>query len=157
MGLYGSLPTIKDLTIDGKCFFIVFVSVGCVLHQTWHLCLGFMLDPRGQLKSLANSAMFENGPWTLNMSGEWTPVRTRILRALGRYFAHQTFAALTQNSCLWPKDNPVIKIRWGFSCDYDIIKLPPTMYLFKNWAISGLFIVYFRYFSSKHQHNFTTN
>ena len=68
---------------------------------TWHLCFGFMLDPRGQVKSLANSAMFENGPWTLNMSGEWTPVRTLILRALGRYLAHQTLAALIQKSWRW--------------------------------------------------------
>ena len=64
---------------------------------TWHLFSfgGFMFDPIGQLKSLEKSSMLENGPWTRNWSGEWTPVRTRSLRAFGRYLAHHTFAAET--------------------------------------------------------------
>ena len=36
--------------------------------------------------------------WTLNMSGEWTPVRTLSLSASGLYLAHHTPAPLSQNS-----------------------------------------------------------
>ena len=43
--------------------------------------------------------MFEKGPRTRNMSGACTPVSTRNFNALGRYLAHHTLAALTQNSC----------------------------------------------------------
>ena len=38
---------------------------------------------------------------SLNMSGEWTPVRTLSLRALSLYLAHHTLAALIQNICRW--------------------------------------------------------
>ncbi len=76
------------------------------VHQTWHFLVGFILEPDGHLKSLANSGMLAKGPWTRNISGEWTPVRTRILSALGRYLAHQTLAALIQNNWRWPKDRP---------------------------------------------------
>ena len=54
-------------------------------YQTLHLssCAGFMLDPTGQPQSLEKAAMLENVPWTLNLSGEWAPVRTDNFRAWG--------------------------------------------------------------------------
>ena len=66
-------------------------------HQTSHLSTGFILDPRGQLKSLANSLLLENGPCTLNIPGEWTPVLILFSSALSLYFEHQVLAALIQN------------------------------------------------------------
>jgi hypothetical protein len=71
------------------------------VYQTSHFLVGFMGEFAGQLKSLANSGMLEKGPRTLNMSGEWTPVRTRSLSALSLYFAHHTLAALIQNIWRW--------------------------------------------------------
>ena len=34
-------------------------------YQTSHLVAGFIADPAGQLKVLANSSMFDNDPFTL--------------------------------------------------------------------------------------------
>ena len=76
-----------------------------------------MFDPRGQPQSREKAAMLENVPWTLNLSGEWAPVRTDSFRAWGlawinlmikedcvqeniSTFEHQTFAPLSQNICL---------------------------------------------------------
>ena len=42
--------------------------------------------------------MLEKGPCTLNMSGEWTPVRSLSLSAWSLYLAHHTLAALSQNT-----------------------------------------------------------
>ena len=50
--------------------------------------------------------MLEKGPWTLNTSGEWTPVRSLSLRAWSLYLAHHTLAALTQKAWLWEKGRP---------------------------------------------------
>jgi hypothetical protein len=36
-------------------------------HQTSHFLVGFIGEPGGQLQSAANSAMLENGPFTLNL------------------------------------------------------------------------------------------
>ena len=76
------------------------------LYQTWHFARGFMGLPKGHWKSRANSAMFEKGPRTRNMSGAWTPVNTRSFNAFGLYLAHQTLAALTQKSCLCVYSRP---------------------------------------------------
>ena len=70
-----------------------------MFYQTWHFSRRFIGLPIGHLKSRANSFMFEKGPRTRNMSGACTPVSTRNFNALGRYLAHHTLAALTQNSC----------------------------------------------------------
>ena len=69
----------------------------CIYH-TLHFLIGFIGLPTGQPKSVENSCMLEKGPRTRNISGAWTPVSTRSFKAFGRYFAHQTFAALTQNN-----------------------------------------------------------
>ena len=58
------------------------------------------MEPKGQLKSLANSFELEKGPLTRNIPGECAPVRTRLSRDFGRYFEHQTLAAVIQNNCL---------------------------------------------------------
>ena len=43
----------------------------------------------------------DTSTWTLNMSGEWTPVRTLSLSAMSLYLAHHTLAPLSQNSWGW--------------------------------------------------------
>ena len=77
-----------------------------IYYQTSHLFTGLYLDPAGQLKSLANSFEFENGPNTLNIPGEWAPVLILFSKLLGRYFEHQVLAALSQNNCFWFRLNP---------------------------------------------------
>ena len=57
-----------------------------------------MGDPKGHLKSLANSFEFEKGPFTRNFPGECAPVRILISKLFGRYFEHQVLAAPTQNN-----------------------------------------------------------
>ena len=44
--------------------------------------------------------------WTLNMEGEWAPVKTASFRAFGLYLAHHTLAALIQKSCDWEYARP---------------------------------------------------
>ena len=67
------------------------------IHQTSHLCVGFIGEPAGHLKSFANSSLFEKGPWTRNIPGEWAPVFILFSSDLSRYFEHQVLAALIQN------------------------------------------------------------
>lgn len=69
------------------------------LYQTAHFFLGFIFEPRGQLKSFENSSMLESGPRTRNLPGLWKPVVMRSFIASGLYLLHQVFAALIQNNC----------------------------------------------------------
>lgn len=68
-------------------------------YQTAHFFSGFIFEPKGQLKSLENSSMFERGPSTRNLPGLWKPVVIRSFIASGLYLLHQVFAALIQNNC----------------------------------------------------------
>ena len=56
-----------------------------------------MFDPRGQPQSLEKAAMLENVPWTLNLSGEWAPVRTDSFRAWGLAWINEM---ITNKLCL---------------------------------------------------------
>lgn len=78
-------------------FFFKCRTVG-VFYQTAHFDVGFIALLAGQLKSLANCGMLENGPRTRKRDGEWAPVRMRNLSDSGRDFWHQTFAAPIQNN-----------------------------------------------------------
>ena len=42
-----------------------------------------MFEPTGQPQSREKAAMLENVPCTLNLSGEWAPVRTDSFSAWG--------------------------------------------------------------------------
>ena len=66
-------------------------------YQTSHLSTGFIFEPRGQLKSSANSLLLLKGPFTLNIPGECAPVLILFSRALSLYLEHQVLAADIQN------------------------------------------------------------
>ena len=55
-------------------------------HQTSHFLTGFILDPRGHWKSLANSRLLEKGPWTLQKILRCTNrAKIRLLRQEVRF------------------------------------------------------------------------
>ena len=98
-------------------------SVSNSNHQTSHFFTGFIREPALHWKSRANSWnymmrklrtfdtwnstwLLENGPWTLNIPGEWTPVLILFSRALSRYLEHQVLAALIQN--IWTEHGEIL-------------------------------------------------
>ena len=118
-------------------------------HHTSHFFTGFILEPRAHWKSLANSCispgeaqdrgqrsvvrvtwLFEKGPWTLNIPGEWTPVLILFSRALSRYLEHQVLAALIQNIWTWQ----VVKERFYVNFSFDSSWLAVCTSL-KDWLL----------------------
>lgn len=71
-----------------------------------HFFLGFILEPSGQLKSFANSGIFENDPMIRNSSGLCGSELISERRTSSVYFAHQKLAALNQNICSDVRLNP---------------------------------------------------
>lgn len=66
-----------EIKLSAKMEFLMLLSA-IVDYQTSHFCTGFIVDPSGHWKSLANSGRLLRGPNTRNWAGECTPVVIRI-------------------------------------------------------------------------------
>lgn len=86
-----------------KCLRLVVESLGefSQRHSSWgfergvyhtsHFLTGFILDPRGQLKTWENSARLVRGPTTRKLAGEWASFSRRSLVASSVLVEHQTW------------------------------------------------------------------
>ena len=79
-------------------------------HQTWHFLLfgGFILEPTGHWKSLANSSMLLKVAITLTLPGLCEPVNILSLIVCGRCFEHQLPAAEIQKGMDQLGRNPTL-------------------------------------------------
>lgn len=77
-----------------------------VCHQTEHLLMGFIGEPRGQLNTSAKSSELDNVPITRNFPGECTAVFNLFLVASGLIAPHQTWAKFRKKSCFPVAFNP---------------------------------------------------
>ncbi|EZA54237.1 hypothetical protein X777_06087 [Ooceraea biroi] len=61
-------------------------------YQTLHFFLGFIGEPRGQLKALAKSSLFDRGPKTRTGPGECTLLRIFVRASSGLMEPHHICA-----------------------------------------------------------------
>ncbi len=78
------------------------------IYHTEHFFSGFILLPKGQLKSFAKFSLLDKVPVTRNRSGAWAPVKICCLRFSVRDLEHQTCPKLIQNIWLGEYGRPTI-------------------------------------------------
>lgn len=92
------------------CFFLKIFGFNqnyLLNYQIEHLLVGFILLPTGQLKSLANSSLFESAPITRISPGDRPFFKISSFKASSVYFAQWTWLKLIQNSCLGVYGSPI--------------------------------------------------